>query len=422
MTESRIEHVTCLGCGCGCDDLTVSVRDGRISQVDPACPVGRAWFGDGSIPGEALRSGRAVPLDEAIAEAADLLMGSSGRCLIYVGSDLTTQAQRQAVALADLLGATVDTSTSDTAAAGILAAQRRGRAGATLGEIRNRADALLFWGVDPAQRYPRFMDRFVEPAGTHLPGGRSDRTLIGISVGLDLAPKNADLTVELRPDEEIPAISYLRAALQGRPTALSSARAAQLTAVLDRLTKARYVGLIHDAEPTAQPRNPLRVEGLIALAQALNRPTRAALIGLRAGGNRVGAESVLTWQTGYPLAVGYSRGSPRYAPERRGLDELHYGAFRAVLIIGSAEIDGTESFRFSGVSSILVGPRASRSALSPNIAIDTGVAGIHEGGTGYRLDDLPLRLRPVLDPPRATTAVLQALLQAVSGRAVERRP
>jgi formylmethanofuran dehydrogenase subunit B len=93
-----------------------------------------------------------------------------------------------------------------------------------------------------------------------------------------------------------------------------------------------------------------------------------------------------------------------------------------VLIIGSTEIDGNDSSRFSGVSSIRVGPRASRSALSPNIAIDTGIAGIHEGGTGYRLDDLPLQLRPVLDPPRTTTAVLQALLQAVTGRAAERRP
>src|SRR2546430_11904566 len=44
------------------------------------------------------------------------------------------------------------------------AAQRRGRAGATLGEIRQRADVIVFWAVDPADRYPRYASRYaVEP-------------------------------------------------------------------------------------------------------------------------------------------------------------------------------------------------------------------------------------------------------------------
>lgn len=410
MTDIRTEYVTCLGCGCGCDDLTVNVRDGRITEVDPPCPLARAWFGDGSVPDEVLQSGRPVPLDAAIEHAADLLSAARGRCLIYLGSDLTTQAQRQAVTLADLLGATLDTDTSATAAAGILAAQRRGRAGATLGEIRNRADALLFWGVDPVQRHPRFMARFVEPAGTHIPGARSARTLIGVSVGQDQAPKNVDITIDLRPEEEISALSYLRAAVHGRSSSLEPPRAAEFAGVIDRLAKARYVALIHDGEPSAEPRNPLRVEGLMALTQALNEPTRAALITLRAGGNRAGSESVLTWQTGYPLSVDYSRGWPRFVPERRGRDALSAGAFHAVLIIGSTDLDPATS---SDTNSIIIGPRASRSAHPPSIAIDTGIAGIHEGGTAYRLDDLPVRLRPILDPPRTTTAVLQALVQAV---------
>ena len=417
MTETRTEHVTCLGCGCGCDDLTVTVRDGRITEVEPPCPLARAWFGDGSVPDEVLQSGRPVPLDAAIKHAADLLIAARGRCLIYLGSDLTTQAQRQAVTLADLLGATLDTDTSATAAAGIMAAQRRGRAGATLGEIRNRADTLLFWGVDPAQHHPRFIDRFVAPAGTHIPGARSARTLIGVSVGQDRALQNADITLDLRPDEEISALSHLRAALQGRSTGLEPHRAAELAAVADRVAKAHYVALIHDGEPTAEPRNPLRVEALMALAQALNEPTRAALITLRAGGNRTGSESVLTWQTGYPLSVDYSRGWPRYVPERRGRDSLKVGGFRAVLIIGSADLDPDTS----SDASIIIGPRSSRSAHPPSVAIDTGIAGIHEGGTAYRLDDVPVRLRPMLDAPRTTTAVLQALLQAVMATRAESR-
>ena len=55
----------------------------------------------------------------------------------------------QGIALADALRATLDRVTSATAMGSIVAAQERGRAGATLGEVRNRADLLVFWGVDP---------------------------------------------------------------------------------------------------------------------------------------------------------------------------------------------------------------------------------------------------------------------------------
>ena len=145
------------------------------------------------------------------------------------------------------------------------------------------------------------------------------------------------------------------------------------------------------------PRNPLRVEGLIALAQALNGPTRAALSSLRAGGNRPGAESVLTWQTGYPFAVDHSRGYPRYMPGDRGLDRLARGGFTAALVVGSPVSgwrsgSGSGRYRHGGDR-----PRASQAPFPTRVAIDTGVAGIHEGGTAYRMDEVPLSLRPPLD-------------------------
>lgn len=53
-SERQVQNVTCLGCGCGCDDLTVDVSDGRITDASPVCPLGRAWFGDGQVPTEIL--------------------------------------------------------------------------------------------------------------------------------------------------------------------------------------------------------------------------------------------------------------------------------------------------------------------------------------------------------------------------------
>jgi len=190
--------------------------------------------------------------------------------------------------------------------------------------------------------------------------------------------------------------------------------AAQLA---QRLARAKYVALIHDAEPSTVPRDPLRIEGLIALTQALNGPTRAALSSLRAGGNRSGAEAVLTWQTGYPFAVDYASGVPRYTPRARGLDRLAAGHFAAALLTGStAGVTAALSAAIGRVPTVVIGPRASHTPFPARVAIDTGVAGIHEPGTAYRMDEVPLPLRPPLAVPRTTATTLADLRQAVMAR------
>jgi formylmethanofuran dehydrogenase subunit B len=413
----QVEHVTCLGCGCGCDDLTVTVQEGRIVDAIPACPVGRAWFGDGSVPWEVLRAGKPAAFEDAVTEAATILAKAQGRLLLYLAPDVTSQAQRAAVSLADLLRATLDSATSEPAAGGLLAAQRRGRATATLGEIRNRGDVFLFWGVDPSQRYPRFLSRYaLEPAGTQVPEGRAGRFVIAVNIGADKGPAGADLTITLEPSEEIAALSLMRAAMLDHPAHDVSPNLTKAVGLVGRLTGARYAVLVHDAEPTSEPRNPLRVEGLIALVQALNGPTRAALSSLRAGGNRLGAESVLTWQTGYPFAVDLSRGHPRYTPGDRGLDRLANSRFTAALVVGSPTLDGEAAKALGGIDTVAIGPRASEAPFTTRVAIDTGVAGIHEPGTAYRMDEVPLSLRPPLTAQRSAVQTLQALTEAVRTR------
>jgi formylmethanofuran dehydrogenase subunit B len=417
--DSTVAPVVCLGCGCGCDDLTISVSDGRIVDLAPPCPLARAWFGDGAVPAAILRAGRPAALDAALADAAEALAAAPGRVLVVLAPDISTQAQQAALALADVLRAAVDTATSEPAAAGLLAAQRRGRAAATLGEIRNRADVLLFWAVDPTPRYPRYLSRYaIEPVGTHVPAGRAGRTVISVGVGADRGPAEADVAIALAPDDEVAALSVLRAAAMGNTLGELPAALAPVAEAAARLVNARYAVVVHDAEPGAEPRrDPYRAEGLIALAQALNGPTRAALSSLRAGGNRSGAEAVLTWQTGYPMAVTYQSGVPRYTPASRGLAWAVAGGAGAILVVGAAASLGSALTDVAARTPVVVvGPRASEAPFPTRVAIDTGVAGIHEGGTAYRMDDVPLPLRPPLPGARSAVETLAALLEAVRAR------
>ena len=405
MTAPQIvSNVTCLGCGCACDDLRIGVSGGRIASVEPPCPLARAWFGDGGVPDRVLAGGKPVSETDAIAAAAELLAGSAGRVLVYVGTDVSSQVQRAAIALADLLRAAVDGPTSPPAAAGLLAAQRRGRAAATLGEIKNRADMVVCWGVDPSARYPRWFERYA-------PDG-AGRALISVGVGADRGPAPAAESLAVSPEQEIAALSVLRAVALGNRLGELPAPLAQVAALGARLAASRYVALVHDAEPGAESdRDPMRAEGLIALAQALNGPTRAALVSLRVGGNLSGLEAALTWQTGYQMAVDFTAGVPRYTPSLRAKDRL--AGFSAALVIGGADgMPGLER-----VPTVVIGRRASEVGFGPRVAIDTGVAGIHESGSAYRMDEVPLPLTPPLPGGRSARATLEALLAAVAARA-----
>jgi formylmethanofuran dehydrogenase subunit B len=73
---------------------------------------------------------------------------------------------------------------------------------------------------------------------------------------------------------------------------------------------------------------------------------------------------------------------------------------------------------FTHLPRALIGPRASESALAPGAAvvIDSGVAGIHEGGTALRMDDVSLPLRPSLAGPRDTRGVVKGMRERAQAR------
>ncbi|HEX9279725.1 MAG TPA: hypothetical protein VF890_03715 [Gemmatimonadales bacterium] len=400
--EQVIEHATCLGCGCACDDITPVVRQNRIVEARNACALGRAWFGDGTVPQQACVEGHSVSLEAALTQATTILT-QARRPLVYLAAELSCETQRAAVGIADRWRAVLDSATSEIAAA-VLAAQRRGRAAATLGELRQRADLVVFWGVDPAERYPRYASRYAV-----APGGRQSRTVVAVDVGDHRGPEDADARVGISADAEVDALGVMRAIVRGHaPPDVPALRPA--VALARRMMQAQYVALVHDAEPDGTPVDADRAEGLIALAQALNGPTRCALSTLRAGGNRSGADAVVTWQTGFPYAVDFGRGYPAYRPHDGASALLARREIDATLVIGApGSVPESTARGLASVPTVAIGPYASAAAFKPAVAVDTGVAGIHEGGMAFRMDDVPLPLRPSVAGPPAAAVVVRDL-------------
>src|SRR6266446_2315411 len=153
---SVIENVACTACGCVCDDLRLTVSGGRIVRTENACVLAEPWLlaQNGHDEPSAEIDGQPVSTEEALARSAEIL-GSANYPFVYGLSQSTTAGQRASIALAERLGAIIDTSASVCHAPSVMAQQEVGKVTCTLGEIRNRADFVIFWGSDPITTHPR---------------------------------------------------------------------------------------------------------------------------------------------------------------------------------------------------------------------------------------------------------------------------
>jgi formylmethanofuran dehydrogenase subunit B len=114
MIPTIVKDATCTFCGCVCDDIELHAERDRIVKAKNACSLGEAWFkhhtAERLFP-DALIDGKPATLDEAVDAAAGFLH-QADMPLVYGLSNVTCEAQREAVALAEKIGAVVDSHTS----------------------------------------------------------------------------------------------------------------------------------------------------------------------------------------------------------------------------------------------------------------------------------------------------------------------
>ena len=132
----------------------------------------------------------------------------------------------------------------------------------------------------------------------------------------------------------------------------------------------------------------------------------------------VGADQVLTWQTGFPMAVNLAQGYPRFGPgEYSAAEVLSRGEADAALVVGSESLKSLPTpavEHLARIRHVLITDQPLTAFAAASVAIRTAVPGVHSPGTFHRLDDVALGLRPVVASPLPHDfAILSALEQAV---------
>lgn len=426
----QIDHVVCAFCGGVCDDLTVTLEDGRVTGVKQACALGRAWLLGHSAQADqppALIDGQPASLEEAVEVAAQIL--SQARYpLIYGLSSTYCEAQRQAVALADLLGATIDCCTSVCHGPSGIAMQAVGEPTCTLGEVKNRADLLIYWGSNPAESHPLHFARYaVTPKGLFTPRGRKDRTVVLVDVRPTASARAADIFLQIKPGRDFECLWALRALIRGldleeSAMADTGLTLAQLQDLAGRMKSCRF-GVLFVGQGLTQSRGKqMNTTAAFMLVRDLYAHTKFAVIPMRGHGNVTGIDNVLSWQTGYPFGVNFSRGYPRFNPgEFTAVDVLGRGEADAALIVASdpvATLPRVAGQRLAQIPTVALDTHGSETTKVARVVITTAPAGISAEGTVYRMDNVPLRLRKFLPSPYPSD---EEVLGRIVGRVTQLR-
>jgi len=443
-----------------CDDIELTVENNEVVKVKNGCAICESKFlgykSEHRTRKPLIRKNSElveVSLDEAIHKAAEIL-ADANYPIVYGWSSTSCEAQRVGVELTEEIGGVLDNTSVVCHGPSILSIQEVGIPTCTLGQIRHRADLIIYWGCDPWSAHPRHLERYTTftegrfeksdwkgylqkvkaSAGKkkvksalrrgvvkHPPESmlkpetmsgpppammKEGRKLIIVDVRKTMSAEMADYFIQVEPNKDYEVMQALRALVKDQELDVDKVAGIPveyLEEVADAMVRCEFGVIFFGLGLTMSAGKSRNIDVAISLVRDLNRRTKFAIMPLRGHFNVTGANVVATWQSGYPYAVDFSLGYPRYNPgETTVMDILLRQESDAALVIAS---DPAANFPRKAVEHlvknplIVIDPHMNATTLMGDVVFPAAFVGIEVGGTAYRMDHVPLPLKKVVEPP-----------------------
>jgi formylmethanofuran dehydrogenase subunit B len=303
-----------------------------------------------------------------------------------------------------------------------------GKVSCTLGEVKNRADLIIYWGGNPAECHPRHFTKYtIMQKGKHVPNGRKGRTMVLVDIRETPSEKASDIFLQVRPGKDFEVLSILRALVKGQrvdPAGIAETGLTieQLQDLVHRMKTCRFGVLFFGMGLSMTRGKHMNSAAALTLAAELNAFTKFVAMPMRGHGNVTGADVVLRYTTAYPFGINLCRGYPRFNPgEFSTIDLLVRGDNDATLVLGAdpgATMPQPAIDHLKRTPTIVLDPKVTHTSHLAKVHITTATTGISAPGTVYRMDEIPLPLRPPLKSPYPTDEEVMRRIK----EAVERKP
>ncbi len=264
------------------------------------------------------------------------------------------------------------------------------------------------------------------PKSKFLPKGRKDRTMVLVDIRETKSVKASDIFLQVRPGKDFELITLLRAMIKDQR--VTEKQVAETGLTLDQLTdfvarmKAAKFGCFFFGMGLSMTRGKhMNSAALLTLAAEMNAFTKFVAMPMRGHGNVTGADVIMRWQTGYPFGISFNRGYPRYNPgEFSTVDVLVRGDTDCAFIIGAdpgATMPQPAIDHLAKIPTIVLDPHVTHTSKLAKVHITTAPAGISAPGTAYRMDEIPMPLRPAFKSPYPTDEeVVRRINEAIAAK------
>jgi len=425
-----VENVVCPFCGDLCDHLTIEVDGNKVVRNIGGCAISSAKFFNyhrHRILRPYIREqGRLleVDLDKAIDAAADIL-AESKYPLIFGLASTDVETNRYAVELAELTHGVVDNTSVFCHGPTALAVQEVGAVRYTFGVAVHLADLVIFWGCNPLEAHPNHVARVVMREGRFV-RGRKERKIVVVDARRTPTANLADLFIQIEPGRDYELLTALRMAIRDldieAPTVAGVPRD-KVVELAEMMRTTKYGVIFFGLGLTMTGAKYKNIVAAIKLVQELNEWTKFGILPMRGHYNVAGSNQVSLWTTGYPYAVDYARGFPRMIiGMTSATDLLSNGDVDAALIIASdpvAHLPRKAVEHLSKIPVIVIDAKWSLTTAFADVIIPGAYVGIECEGSAYRLDEVPIRLKKVVDPPPCIlcdSEVLRKLVEKVKAK------
>ncbi len=420
-----VTDVSCPFCGALCDDLEVTISDDgtKVLEVFNACAIGSQKFLHSASSDRVTRprmrqedgSYKEVTYDEAVEYTAQML-AKAKKPLMYGWSNANCEAQSVGHEIAERVGGIVDNTATVCHGPSLIAIQDVGIPSCTLGEIKNRADVVIFWGCNPAHAHPRHLSKYsIFPRGFFTGKGHKGRKMIVVDPRNTDTMKMADVGLQLEQGRDYELLSALRVAIRGEelPDTVAGIPKERIYEAAEIMKNGRFGVIFFGMGVTQSLGKNHNIDNAIMVTKDLNEYTKFAIIAMRGHYNVTGSGQVLGWQYGFPFATDLSRGFARYNPgETTSNDLLRRGELDAVLVVAS---DPGSHFPISSVKeiarlpSVAIVPDINPTSEISQLHVPVAINAIETGGCCYRMDNVPIETRKVVEPPEGMLTDLEFL-------------
>jgi formylmethanofuran dehydrogenase subunit B len=425
-----LTDIICPFCGTLCDDIEADVEDNRIKNVRHACKIGTAKFlsvleGDRPVKPLIRKNGEFVEssIETAVKKTAEILTKSK-KPLLYGWSSTSCGAHSFGIAIAEKVGGVIDSTSSVCHGPSVLAVHDVGLPSLTLSEVKNRADLVIYWGCNPMHAHPRHLSRYtIYPRGYFRERGHQDRELVVVDVRKTDTSKIANKFIQVEYGKDYELLGALRAVVNGNEIDIEEVggvKKEDIYELAEKMENCQFGVIFFGMGLTMTSGKHRNVDNAISLTKDLNRHTKFSIMPMRGHYNVTGFSEVLTWQTGYPYAVDFSTGYPRYNPgETTATDILQRGEADAALIVASdpvAHFPRKSVEHLAKMPLVYIGPHFTLTTEFADVFIPSTFVGIETEGIAYRMDTIPLNMRKVVNPPDGVLSdeeILERILKEI---------